>query len=125
METYERYKQAIDTWEFHGTEHYYRCMCSELITDGAKWLCDSFECYWLVDLLAGMIKNKGLTEYFMVATITVTKGDEWNKAEIKITDGNYKELAKQSVPATDMPEGEYALWIANGKDLIMYLNTEH
>lgn len=125
METYERYKQAIDTWEFHGTECYYKTMSGALITDGAKWLCDSFECYWLVDLLTGLIKNKGLTEYFMVAKITVTKGENVNQAHISITDGNYKELTSLFVDATDMPEGEYTLWIANGKDLIMYLNTEH
>lgn len=125
METYERYKQVIDTWEFHGTEHYYKCTSGALITDGAKWLCDSFECYWLIDFLAGIIKKKSLTDYFMVATITVTKGTSWNKANIKITDGNYKLLASTCVASTDMPEGEYALWIANGNDLIMYLSTEH
>lgn len=66
-----------------------------------------------------------LKEYMMVATIKVTKGESWNRANIKITDGNYKLLASICIASTDMPEGEYTLWIANGKDLIMYLNTEH
>lgn len=125
METYERYKQAIDTWEFHGTEHYYKCGSGALITDGAKWLCDSFKCYWLIDLLTKIIKNTVLKEYRMIATITVTKGSSYNRVDIKITDGNYKLLASTWASSTAIPEGEYALWIANGKDLIMYLSTEH
>ena len=48
METYERYKEAIDSWEFHGMEHYYKLdpASPTVITDGVKWFADNFECYW-------------------------------------------------------------------------------
>lgn len=40
METYERYKQAIDDWEFHGTEHYYKIdpFGPTVVTDGLNGL---------------------------------------------------------------------------------------
>ena len=57
METYERYKKAIDDWEFHGTEQYYKTVPfgSTVVTDGVKWFADNFECYWLLALIDAAI----------------------------------------------------------------------
>ena len=132
METYERYKEAIDSWEFHGTEHYYKLdpFGPTVVTDGVKWFADNFECYWLLTLIDAA--RAALSQTFIVADIKVFQNSEgYNEADIKFTDGNDDRVRSDvHVDMTDLPEGNYSLWIANypGNGVgnkVIYLSTEH
>ena len=132
MEIYERYKEAIDSWEFHGTEHYYKLdpASPTVITDGVKWFADNFECYWLltlVDCIRAKIENT-----FIVVDVKVWQIDEdHNVADIAFTDGNDKKVHNDMhINMTDLPAGHYSLWIANYQGnypgtKVIYLSTEH
>ena len=132
METYERYKQAIDNWEFHGTERYYKIdtFGPTVVTDGVKWFVDNFECYWLLILIDAA--RATISQPFIVADIKVFQNSEgYNEADIKFTDGNGNRVRQDvHINMTDLPEGDYSLWIANypGDHLtskVIYLSTEH
>lgn len=132
METYERYKQAIDNWEFYGTEAYHRISLSgAVVTDGVLWFAETFEAYWLVDLVDAIrMRLPGIP--FIVADCTVFQNSEGtNEADVKFTDGNDNRVCKDvHVNMTDLPEGTYSLWIANypGDQVgskVIYLSTEH
>ena len=132
METYERYKQAIDNWEFHGTEHYYRIApgCA-VCTDGVKWFADKFECYWLLTLVDA-VRATLPEQVFIVADIhSFEVSDGHNEADIKFTDGNDNRVRQDvHIAMTDLPEGDYSLWIANypgdhPASKVIYLSTEH
>jgi hypothetical protein len=133
METYERYKEAMDNWEFHGTEHYYRLdpASPTVITDGVKWFADNFECYWLLTLI-NCVRAKLKDQTFIVVDIKSWRiGTDHNVADIKFTDGNDNKVYSDiHVNMTDLPEGNYSLWIANypGEypgNKVIYLSTEH
>lgn len=132
METYERYREAIDNWEFHGTEQYYKLdpFGPTVVTDGVKWFADNFECYWLLTLIDAA--RATLSQSFIVADIKVFQNSEgYNEADIKFTDGNDNRVREDvHVNMTDLPEGDYSLWIANYQgnypgNKVIYLSTEH
>lgn len=126
METYERYKEAMNTWEFHGTEAYHRISLSgAVITDGVLWFAEAFEAFWLVNLVDAV--RMQLENVFIVADIKST-GEE---AIVTFTDGNDNKVRDDiKVSYTNLPKGDYQLWIANGYgdhvgSKVIYLSTEH
>lgn len=124
METYERYKEAIDNYEFHGTEQYYKpTLFPVLATDGSFWFINAFECFWLFELISAFMMEHQ-NETFMVAEIKVENEEAW----IKFNDGNDNYINKRAkhINYTNMPTGEYTLWCANTPgNSVIYLNTEH
>lgn len=126
METYERYKKAIDTWEFHGTEAYYRISLSgAVVTDGVLWFAEAFEAYWLINLVDAV--RARLENIFIVADVSSTG----ETAIVKFTDGNDNKVHNDvEVNHTTLPAGDYQLWIANYpgdhvSSKVIYLSTEH
>lgn len=126
METYERYKEAMNTWEFHGTEAYHRISLSgAVVTDGVLWFAEAFEAFWLVNLVDAV--RMQLKNVFIVADIKST-GEE---AIVTFTDGNDNKVREDiKVSYTNLPKGDYQLWIANYpgdhvSSKVIYLSTEH
>ena len=119
---YEDYKRAKEDYTFHGTEAYHKfCIFPVLATDGAIWLAENFECFWLLeDMAAEMMTHK--EEEFWVMKITVKDSE----ADIRYEDGNYGLIREKHINYTDMPKGEYELWGANypGNRVIL-MNTEY
>lgn len=122
MLKYEDYKRVKEDYTFHGTEAYHKfSLFPVLATDGAIWLAENFECFWLLeDMAAEMMQHK--EEAFWVMKITVKD----NEADIRYEDGNYELIREKHINYTDMPEGEYELWGSNTPgNRVILMNTEY
>lgn len=115
---------------FYGTQEYHRwsILFRAVMTDGAKYLADHAECYWLMDMIAShAMKQTKENRRFLVAKI---KKGEGNSATFTLEDGNYNVLAKQEIEYTDFCLDEYELFVqstydANGEYLVIMLKNEY
>jgi hypothetical protein len=51
--------------QFTGTQGYTRITRRHLLTDGARYLADHAECYWLVDAVASHLDEIGTQDWFV------------------------------------------------------------
>lgn len=104
---------------FTGTEHYYQYNFGIKLTDGVKYLADSCDCYWLLDIVASyQVDEKIKNEEFQVYKLNVKD----NSAVLEITDGNYNILATQEIEYTDFPLDEITIWFT---DDVILLPSEY
>ena len=97
--------------QFTGTSAYYRLYPKVVLTDGAKFLAEEANCFWLMDVYAShlLCAIDGEQESFTCLQMR-TKN---HHATIVIDDGNGVELAKQEIEFTDFPLPHiklYACW---------------
>ena len=109
---------------FYGTENYYHyspLFRNFMLTDGAKYLAESADAYWLVDLFASHLpayKDEG----FAVLYLKVKGG----KATAQIEDGNGKVLAKQKIEYTDFPLDQIVLYcVPQDGQFVVMLPSEY
>ena len=109
---------------FYGTEAYYRYspqFRNFLLTDGAKYLAESADAYWLVDLFASHLPSYQ-AEGFAVLYLKVNGG----KATAQIEDGNGKVLKKQKIEYTDFPLDQIVLYCVQQDDnFVILLPSEY
>jgi hypothetical protein len=114
--------------QFTGTEKYHRFSIlfrSLVLTDGAKYLAEKAECYWLMDIIGSIlplisIKSGG----FCGATIAKIKGT--SGAVFTADDGNGNVFYTQKIPYTDFPLDEYKLYVCdNGNVWVILLPSEY
>lgn len=91
---------------FNGTEEYTRIRLPDmdtslLLTDGAKYLAEKAQCYWLMDAILSHQNNPKLAKEYFQTWIMDVKED--GKAILSATDGNGHTLVQQSIPYTDFP----------------------
>lgn len=85
-----------------------------LLTDGALYLANEAQCYWMMDIIASVLNNDNIkNREFVVAKIKVNTD---NSAVVTIEDGNDKILYEQSVGMTDFPLKEFTLFIGQGEE---------
>jgi len=100
--------------QFTGTNGYHRMYANFYLTDGAKYLAEKAECFWLLDLYWSHIMSIIPSENeFTVLKLTVTDG----KASAVIEDGNDKAIAGQEIEYTDFPLPYitlYCCWFGDG-----------
>lgn len=111
---------------FWGTSQWYRFGIPfnwVLMTDGAKFVADECEAYWLMGAIASWIPELAKKrQVFQVWKLTVKDG----KGLLVCEDGNYNQIAKQEIPFTDFPLDSIELWCENsGENWIILLPTEH
>ena len=107
---------------FTGTERSYRLNRECLITDGAKYLADSAEAYWLLDGTASYLFELGTADWFVLVRLSVKK----NRVELTLEDGNGGIRARQQIPYTDFPADQqilYACW--DGEHWVIMLPSEY
>ena len=95
--------------QFTGTGAYYRLSRKHLMTDGAKYLADRAQCYWMMDAIVSHLCEIGTNDWFVHVHMTVTG----QHALMVYDDGNGRELARQAIAYTDFPLSEitlYACW---------------
>jgi hypothetical protein len=109
---------------FYGTENYYHyspIFKNFLLTDGAKYIAEACDAYWLVDLFASHLpayKDEG----FAVLYLKVKGG----KATVQIEDGNGKVLKKQKIEYTDFPLDQIVLYCCPQDDqFVLMLPSEY
>jgi hypothetical protein len=102
-----------DMRQFYGTEEFHRFSVlfpKVVLTDGAKYLADNAEAYWLMDMIASHIRAlKG--DGFGVAKLQV----ENNKGIFTLDDGNDNIKARQEIPYTDFPMSSIKLYVADNE----------
>ena len=103
-----------DLAQFTGTDGYHRMYANFYLTDGAKYLAEMAECFWLFDLYWSHIMSIAPSENeFTVLKLTVTDG----KASAVIEDGNDNAIAGQEIEYTDFPLPYitlYCSWFGDG-----------
>ena len=95
--------------QFTGTQTYTRITLRHLLTDGARYLSDHAQCYWLMDAVASHLDEIGTQDWFVLVRLEL----EGTTATVIYEDGNGHEHARQAIPYTDFPLDEiqlYACW---------------
>ena len=101
-----------DLMQFTGTTRWYRhaLMRDVIYTDGAKYVADAGEAYWLLDAIASwQLDRKVKAEEFQAWQLKV----EDNKGVLTCDDGNGRIVARQEIEYTDFPLPEITLYYAN------------
>jgi hypothetical protein len=112
--------------QFSGTEHYYRIMPTVLMTDGAKFVADNGEAYWLMTAIASYLPQFKNTEPFIVADLQVTNIGNSRTALLKLEDGNENVLAQQYIEYTDFELDEMKLYACyTGEMWVIMLPREY
>ncbi len=100
--------------QFTGTNGYHRMYANFYLTDGAKYLAEKAEYFWLFDLYWSHIMSIIPSENeFTVLKLTVIDG----KASAVIDDGNDNAIAGQEIEYTDFPLPSitlYCSWFGDG-----------
>ena len=108
--------------QFTGTQGYYRIGRRHLLTDGAKYLADHAQCYWMMDAIASHLSEIGTADWFVLVRVQT----EDTRATMVYEDGNGLEHARQDIPYTDLPLAEvtlYACW--DGEHWVIMLPSEY
>jgi len=95
--------------QFCGTQTYTRITRRHVLTDGARYLADQAECYWLMDAVASHLDEIGTQDWFVLIRLEL----QGTTATLIYEDGNGREHARQAIPYTDFPLDEirlYACW---------------
>ena len=86
--------------QFSGTTQYARLNAHVFLTDGAVFLADNAQAWWLMDVYASyLLQINGDVEPFTCLKLTVSD----NSAMVVIEDGNDHLIAKQHIEYTDFP----------------------
>jgi hypothetical protein len=107
---------------FTGTTAYYVHAPRVVLTDGAKYLAEHAQAYWLMDAIASYLPALVNREHFVVASLAVKS----QSALLWITDGNYKDIASQRIPYTDFPIQDITLFACWSDDCwVLMLPSEY
>lgn len=105
----------------NGTEQYYKIYPNILITDGIKFICDTAQAYWLIDIVFSLQSESSIkNEPFQVYEL---EGDlERKTAELKVSDGNENDIYSQNIPFTDFPLDKFRFYYT---DNVVLLPSEY
>ena len=111
---------------FSGTELYYRITPDTVMTEGAKFVADNGEAYWLMTAIASYLPQLTKTESFIVANLQVTNTGNSRTALLKLDDGNDNILIEQHIAYTDFALDEMKLYACHtGNMWVIMLPREY
>lgn len=108
--------------QFTGTESYTQYGSQIILTDGALFLAEQAQAFWLIDLFGSYLVGLRGKEEFVCLKIQTGS----NQATVSIEDGNDNILAKQEILYTDFPLSSlilYACWF--GTNWVLMLPSEY
>ncbi len=107
---------------FTGTNAYHLHAPRVVLTDGAKYVAEHAEAYWLMDAIASYLPALVNREHFVVASLAVKN----QSALLWLADGNYKDIASQRIPYTDFPMPDITLFACWANDYwVLMLPSEY
>jgi hypothetical protein len=107
---------------FTGTTAYHIHTPRVVLTDGAKYLAEHAQAYWLMNAIASYLPELVFREHFVAASLAVKN----SSAVLLLTDGNHKELAIQRIAYTDFPLRDITLFACWGDgNWVLMLTTEY
>ena len=109
---------------FYGTESYYKWSMlfpRFVMTDGAKYIADSCDAYWLMDAIASHFKS------YKTHGFAVAKLKQHSKGFVlRIEDGDDNALERQTIEYSDFPLDEIMLYVVdNGDFWVILLPSEY
>ena len=117
-----------DVAQFTGSLNHHRFspLSKSALTDGAKFVADELQAYWLFDAIASHIEwplyGKAEQHDMYFSKLTVHGGS----AKLVIDDGDGNVLASQDFDYTDFPVDEIEIWSAKADGYhVHYLPSEH
>ncbi len=113
-----------DLRHFTGTETWHRhsLYTKFLYTDGVQYVAEQGGAYWLLDkIFACQICVPGLGDEPFI-TWELILDSEGSSAQLKCTDGNYKELYSENILYTDFPLASIKFYCVNN---VLLLPTEY
>ena len=107
-----------NTAEFNGfmggSEQVYKHLFGTLYTEGIKYLAETYECVWFIDIVS--IHSRTLIgEEFQVWNLKRVEG---YKFLITVTDGNKNVLKTISIPFSDFKADNLDVWLVNDTILL-------
>ena len=106
---------------FIGTTQYYRHWSGMRFTDGVKFLADTTNCYWFLDVIASWqskaLRDPALRE-FQLWELRVADG----AATVVCSRDSDDEAFRQGISSTDFPFEYVKLYVENG---VILLPSEH
>lgn len=125
MKTIEEIQTTLPN--FTGTEHWYRwspLFRTLLLTDGAKYIADSCDAYWLMDVIGSHLSS---VKERMGHVILMRKSKSWH---FEINDGDrgdgVKIYAKQKIEYSDFPLERIDMYlIYDGEHWVLMLPSEY
>lgn len=112
-----------DLREFTGSAYWYRhgIVRNVLYTDGARYVAETAEAYWLLDEIAfSQAIKKVAAEEFQLWILRVNLNDA--TAKLICEDGNGNQVYKKHIPLTDFPLDEIKLYFTNN---VIHLPSEY
>lgn len=111
------------TFEFNqfsgGSESVYKYTFGIHITQGIKYLADTYECYWLLDLVSIHSRDIRYTQEFQVWILKRVKG---NQFKLSVEDGNKSVIKEIDILFSDFKADLVHLWLENE---VIHLPNEH
>lgn len=102
---------------FHGSEGFYRLHPNLIMTEGAKFVADQCESYWLMDCIASYQGiERVAVEEFQVIDLTVDL--EQQSGRIVVSDGNENVVHIQDLMYTSFPLASIRLYYTDGVVLL-------
>lgn len=123
--------------QFSGTERYYKHRhqiaigTSILLTDGIKYLCDTAQCYWLIDLIASyqpQLRKEAMLREFQFWEISVNLTEQKGYVQCwEDRPSDYSEpFVHQDLDYTDFPLAFFRLYgVYQEKHLVIMLPSEY
>ena len=122
-----KFKQDVSQFTGSLNHHRFSALSKSALTDGAKFVADELQAYWLFDAIAshidyGMADEMGVQHDMYFSKLTVHGGS----AKLVIDDGDGNVLASQDFDYTDFPVDELEIWSAKADGYhVHYLPSEH
>ena len=109
---------------FYGTDNYFKwsMLFPQLVmTDGAKYIADSCDAYWLMDAIASHFKS------YKTHGFAVAKLKQHSKGFVlRIEDGDDNALERQTIEYIDFPLDEITLYVVDSGDFwVILLPSEY
>lgn len=120
METFEIQKQLR---QFNGTNNYHNHSLANgfkiLLSDGAAFIREQGECYWLFDFIAAYQTQKDIKgQIFQIWKLQKQNSSWWISCE----DGNKNILYNRKIEFSDFPLDKISIWFVDG---VVMLPTEY
>lgn len=116
---------------FTGSDEYYRHTLARSVayTQGAQYLAERAEAYWLLDKIATNAQFNPTVRAEEFQVWVLTRDAEGNAATLRCEDGNDNVVHRERIEFTDFPLSEFTLWCeATGESDIRWvilLPSEH
>ncbi len=111
------------TYEFNqfagGSESIYKYTFGVHVTEEVKYLADTYECYWLLDLISIHSRDIRDTQEFQVWILKRVRN---NSFKLSVEDGNKNVIKEIDIQFSDFKANEVHLWLENE---VIHLPNEH